>query len=96
MSDETADRMRIISAIKEIDELSGAQLIVALEANFHSALDARYAISDGLVYAAYIHPLSSLSETEFRSAIRQVETAQHTFGSTYSSGELFFPGDTGL
>ncbi len=30
-------------------------------ANFHTALDARYAISDGVIYAAFIHPLSSLA-----------------------------------
>lgn len=95
-SDEAANRMRIISAITDVDQLSGDQLFYALAANFHSALDARYAISDGLVYAAFIHPLSSLSVAELRSAISQVASAHRTFGATYSSGELFFPGDSGM
>ena len=61
-----------------------------LEANFHSALDGRYAISNGMVYAAYIHPLSPLRPEEVRSALRQVAELGKTFGTTYSSGELLF------
>ena len=96
ISDADADRMRIISAITNVSDLSGEEVFYALAANFHSALDARYAISDGLVYAAYIHPLSPLTETQLRDAVRQVATAQKTFGTTYTSGELYFPGDTNL
>ncbi len=92
VSDATADRMRIISPITTLENIDTQQLVIAMAANFHSLLDARYAISDGLVYAAFIHPLGSLSRQDLESAIRQVAQAKLTFGTEYSSGELFFPG----
>lgn len=64
-----------------------------LEANFHSALDARYATSDGVLYAAFIHPLSPLTEAEVRSAVAQVASLVRSFGTTYSSGELAYGGE---
>lgn len=64
-----------------------------LEANFHSALDARYATSDGVLYAAFIHPLSPLTEAEVRSAVAQVASLVRSFGTTYSSGELVYGGE---
>lgn len=90
--DVNADRMRIISAIKPVNQMMPEELSKAMEANFHSALDARYAVSDGTVWAAFIHPLSDLTESLLRSAIRQVATARVTFGKEFSSGELFFGG----
>jgi len=92
ISDDTADRMRILSPIIELSEIDGEQLLLALAANYHTVLDARYALSDGVIYAAYIHPLSSLSKNEFLSAVNQVAAARITFGNEYSSGELVFPG----
>ena len=92
ISDAAADRMRIISPIVELSETDSEQLLLALAANFHSVLDARYALSDGVIYAAYIHPLGPLSDEEVISAIRQVARARNTFGDEYSSGELFFGG----
>lgn len=92
ISDSAADRMRILSPIIELSEIDGEQLLLALAANYHSVLDARYALSEGVIYAAYIHPLSSLSKNEFLSAVSQVATARITFGNEYSSGELIFPG----
>ncbi len=61
-----------------------------LDTNFHSALDARYVTSNGLVYAAYIHPLSPLRREEILSVLRQVAELVKTFGTPYSSGELSF------
>lgn len=92
ISDSAADRMRIVSAIRPLSEVDGQQLLLAMAANFHTALDARYALSDGMIYAAYIHPLSPLTEQEFHSAVAQVATAASSFGDEYSSGLLFFPG----
>jgi len=84
------DRMRIIAPILEETRLTETQRKRVLEANFHTTLDARYATSDGVVYAAFIHPLSPLSPKELRSALRQVAQLVKTFGSTYSSGGLRF------
>ena len=92
ISDVTADRMRIVSPVVDLREIESEQLLIALAANFHTVLDARYAISDGSIYAAYIHPLSPLSDEQVLSAIRQVASARNTFGDEYSSGELMFGG----
>jgi len=84
------DRMRIVAPIGPEAELTGQQRKRMLEANFHSALDARYATSNGLVYVAYIHPLSPLRREEMQSALRQIAELVKTFGTAYSSGELSF------
>jgi len=92
VSDENADRMRILCPIVEADDLDEAIKDAMLEANFHSALDARYATSNGIVYATFIHPLSPLSEGEIRSAVDQVATLADTFGTTWTSGALVYDG----
>lgn len=84
------DRMRIVAPVGPEAELTDQQRKRMLDANFHSALDARYASSNGMVYAAYIHPLSPLRREEVLSALRQVAQLVKTFGTTYSSGELSF------
>jgi hypothetical protein len=94
--DLTYDRMRIISPIIETDKMTIAQQYSMLQANFHSALDARYAISDGIVYSAYVHPLSSLQDADFESAIMQVAILGATFGTEYTSGALSFGGEQGV
>lgn len=92
ISDPRFGRMRIIAPIVALAEVTATQHARILEANFHSALDARYATSQGVLYAAFIHPLPPLSEGEVRSAVRQVASLVLTFGSTYSSGELVYQG----
>ncbi|PIP80075.1 MAG: hypothetical protein COW84_07240 [Gammaproteobacteria bacterium CG22_combo_CG10-13_8_21_14_all_40_8] len=90
--DTKADRMRIISPIAQAGKVPPELLINALKANYHTVLDARYAIGDDLLYSAFIHPLSPLTVPELQSAILQVATAAATFGSSFTSGELMFPG----
>lgn len=90
VTDVNADRMRIITPITDVDRLPEGALHLLLEANYHSALDARYAINAEVVYGAYIHPLSPLDEAELKSALHQVASLYNTFGSTFSSGELIF------
>ena len=88
ISDVTHDRMRLIAAIAPVSHLTAEQVTRILEANFHTALDARYATSHGYLYAAFIHPLSPLTEGEIRSAVAQVSNLARSFATTYSSGEL--------
>ncbi|MDM3872178.1 type III secretion system chaperone [Porticoccus sp. W117] len=93
VSDANADRMRIVSPIAHISNVEPQMVVQAMAANFHSVLDARYALGeDGTIYAAFIHPLSPLTEQQLLSALRQVASASETFGSTFTSGELVFPG----
>ncbi|MEM9558442.1 MAG: hypothetical protein AAGC60_29590 [Acidobacteriota bacterium] len=88
--DTAADRMRLISPIVESERIDETMLLHAMEANFHSVLDARYAISSGLVWSVFLHPLSDLSGELLRSAVEQVAIARLTFGNEYTSGLLFF------
>jgi len=92
--DAKADRMRMISPIADLSDLTSELLELALKANYHTVLDARYAIGDGVLYSAFIHPLSPITQEEVESAIRQVATAALTFGSSFTSGELVFPGNS--
>lgn len=90
MTDLRFDRMRLIAPIAELEEVSEEVRDACLEANFHTALDARYATSDGVLYAAFIHPLSPLDSDQAESAVRQVANLVETFGTTFSSGALVF------
>lgn len=93
ISDITHDRMRIIAPITTYSELTVEQKDEIMESNYHRALDARYAASNGALYSAYIHPLSPLTQKQLVGALDQVSTLAMTFGSTYSSGSLSFGGE---
>ena len=84
------DRMRVISPIINYSALSPTDIETIMTANFHSALDARYAVSNGKVFSAYIHPLSTLTEDQLTSAILQVVNLKLSFGTTYSSSTITY------
>jgi hypothetical protein len=42
-------------------------------------LDAKYAISDEILWAVFIHPLKELSDKQISSAIKQVYSSAITF-----------------
>lgn len=92
VSDKAHDRMRIIAPIIKVEEMSPQEIYITMEANYHMALDARYATSNGILYSTYIHPLSPLTEAQLDSALRQVSTLALTYGDQYTSGELDFGG----
>ena len=92
--DEIANRMRIISPIVETSDLEEEQLLNMLVANFHSALDVKYALSDEVIWSVFIHPLKELFDHQVLDAIDQVYAASATFGTSYSSTTLVFPGNT--
>lgn len=90
ITDETHNRMRIVSPIVEEEKLDEDYFKKCLEANYHSALDVKYALSDGLLWSVFIHPLKELSEAQVKDAIAQVYSAAATFGYSYTSTELVF------
>lgn len=90
LADAQNDRMRVFSPVLPAEELTAQQVQAMLAANFHTALDARYAVADGAVVALYLHPLETLQANNFRSALRQVVSLAETFGTSYSSNELNF------
>jgi len=93
VTDETNDRM--LAPIVEVDKLDKEVLLDCLAANFHSALDVKYAVSNDIMWCVFIHPLSPLSEREVKSAVEQVYYGAATFGTSYSSTPLLFGGGNG-
>lgn len=94
ISDPGADRMRIFTPIVAEDQLTEEQRQAVLAANFHTALDARYAVSNGTLFGLFLHPLSSLNEEFIQLAAYQVANLKLTFGTEYSGGTLVFPGSS--
>ena len=92
ITDERADRMRIIIPIRKAEELNPEEMYRILQANFDSALDARYAIGQGVLWGTFIHPLSSLSVEDFLSGLGQSINIVSSYGKTYTSGVLTFGG----
>jgi hypothetical protein len=90
LTDEQNNRMRIISPIIETASLDKGLLLDTLTANFHSALDVKYAISNGILWSVFVHPLDILTDQELTSSINQVSAAAITFGTTFSSTPLLF------
>ena len=93
ITDETNDRMRIIAPIVDIDKLDREVLLDCLVANYHTALDVKYAVSNDIMWSVFIHPLCPLTEGELKSAIEQVYLAVTTFGGSYTSTQLLFGGN---
>lgn len=84
-----ADRMRVMTVVGSATD---ADTNTLLEANFDRALDARFALHDEHVYAAYLHPLASLTADQFKDALAQVTQLAKTYGTTYASSGLHFVG----
>ena len=91
LTDEVHNRMRIISPVANVSEVGPDELRKCMEANFHSALDVRYSISDDVIWVAFIHPLRELTKDQVIDAVTQVYSAVATFGETYTSTTLSFP-----
>ncbi len=91
ITDKNNNRMRIMTPIIEQKKLAYTDLLKLMEANFHTALDVKYAITNGVLWSVFIHPLKELSKEQVLRAIEQVYTAAHTYGSTYNSTGLTFP-----
>jgi len=92
VADPSAGRMRIMAVVDSLNGKDAGHLLTLLEANFHSALDARYAISDGRIYAVFLHDLPSLQASQLSSAVDQVASLVMTYGSAYSSTGMTFQG----
>ncbi|MEO1470247.1 MAG: hypothetical protein AAFV86_14435 [Pseudomonadota bacterium] len=95
VSDPNHNRMRLMSRIGPAAALDEAALMRIAQANFDSALDARYAVAQGQLWAVYIHPLAEHTEAQLIAAVGQVVNAVTSYGTTYSSGLITFGGGDG-
>ena len=92
IADPDADRMRAMVPIRSAEGLDAEELMRLMQANFDTALDARYAVAQGRLWGTFIHPLSPLEETQLISALAQTVTVALTYGQTYSGGAVTFGG----
>jgi hypothetical protein len=92
ITDPVAERMRIMVPIGDATLLNQALLTRLMQANFDSALDARYAIANDVLWGTFIHPLTSLDEKGFVSGLAQAIAVADNFGTSFSSGAVVFGG----
>jgi len=86
VTDDRADRMRAMVPIRSAEGLSDTDLMRMMQANFDTALDARYAVAEGRVWAVFIHPLSPLKRDQLISGLGQTVNLAVSYGSLFSSG----------
>lgn len=94
--DINADRLRVIAPVAEAGALTPEELTRLMQANFDSALDARYALAKGYLWAAFLHPLSSLDGPDFGSGVAQTVNLVTTYGTSFNSGIHVFGGGDSL
>lgn len=92
ITDETHNRMRIMSPVTSQEQLDPDELVRLLEANFGSALDAKYALRDKTLWSVFTHPLGELSDEQFLDCVAQVANLANNFGQSYASSNLIFGG----
>lgn len=90
--DPNANRMRAMVPIASAVGLGEADLMRMMQANFDSALDARYAVAQGRLWSVYIHPLAELERAQLISGIAQTVNLARTYGTAYSGGAQVFGG----
>jgi hypothetical protein len=90
--DEKADRMRMFTPIGPETLLTPDLMRRMLQANFDSALDARYVVGNKLIWSVFIHPLSPLDQDQFASAVIQILNVATSFGNAFSSGLFTYGG----
>jgi hypothetical protein len=92
ITDPRADRMRAMVPIRDASDMTQEEVMRVLQANFDSALDARYAVAQGRLWAVFIHPLSPLERDQFISGLGQTINVAKTYGSLYTGGAMQFGG----
>ena len=92
MTDQSHNRMRIMTPVAEVSDISESGMLVLMRANFDRALDARYCVNEETLWSAFIHPLQQLGNQQFLDALGQVVTLARNYGTSFSSGNLLFGG----
>lgn len=90
IADVRANRMRAMVPIAAAENLTAEDLMRVMQANFDSALDARYAIAQGRLWGVFIHPLKELERDQLISGIAQTVNVAQTYGGLYTSGAAQF------
>ncbi|WP_439143955.1 hypothetical protein [Planktotalea sp.] len=90
--DEPSDRMRAMVPIRSAEGIAPEELQRMMQANFDTALDARYAVAQGRVWGVYIHPLAALQREQLVSGLIQTVNLARSYGQAYTGGAQHFGG----
>lgn len=94
VTDESNNRMRVMTIVADEEELTDDLRSILLDANFDRALDAKYATSQDYLWSVFTHPLAELTDDQFFDAVQQVWTLADNFGTSFSSSDLVFGSDS--
>ncbi|RLJ40771.1 hypothetical protein BCF46_3341 [Litoreibacter meonggei] len=92
ITDPRADRMRAMIPIRSTEGMEPEEVLRVMQANFDTALDARYAIAQGQLWAVFIHPLSPLEKDQLISGLGQAVNLALTYGTLFTGGAMQFGG----
>ena len=82
-ADQTNRRLRVMTPIRNIDPMDSKMLARLLEANFSKTLDARYALTQNVLWAIFLYPLDEWKSNRIKDGVRQVVTLATNTGTTY-------------
>lgn len=92
ITDAKNNRMRAFTVVQSLDGVNQQLLYRMLQANFDSALDARYAIAKAHILSVFIHPMKELQKNQLIEGLGQVVNLVKTYGSAFTSGAMTFGG----
>ncbi len=93
--DGDANRMRAMVPVASVESLTEADLLRVMQANFDTALDARYAIAQGRLWSVYVHPLAELDREQLIFGVGQAVNLARSYGTLYTGGmQIFGHGDS--
>ena len=92
VADVASDRMRVMAPIRSADGVTKEDMRRMMQANFDTALDARYAIARGRLWAVFIHPFRALEKDQLISGIGQTVNLALTYGNLYTGGAQAYRG----
>ena len=96
ITDTAANRMRAMVPIRAAEGMTANEIQRVMQANFDSALDARYAIAQGRLWGVFLHPFMELEREQLISGLAQTVNVAKTYGTLYTSGAgQFGGGDSG-
>jgi len=88
--DAAANRMRAMVPIRLAEDMSAEELTRVMQANFDSALDARYALANGRLWGVFIHSLAELKRDQLISGLGQTVNIANTYGTLFTGGTFQF------
>ncbi|WP_342076406.1 hypothetical protein [Yoonia sp. SS1-5] len=96
VTDVQANRMRAMVPIRSAEGMTEDEMQRVMQANFDTALDARYAVAQGRLWGVFIHPFAQLEKDQLISGLAQTVNIAKTYGTLYTGGAAQFgAGDSG-